>query len=86
MIRVGREEAEDVPTRVTLSPRDGDAFKEALSRAVNGRVIAATTETDGVTLTWTDESIVKAWPMLRQWINDDREFLLWRQRICENLR
>lgn len=38
-------------------------------------------ETNGWTLEFTDESIISGWKRLRNWIEENRNFLLWRQQL-----
>jgi hypothetical protein len=30
----------------------------------------------------THEALIRGWDTLQAWLNADREFLLWRQRLC----
>lgn len=34
---------------------------------------------------WTDPGLIEHWPRLRRWIQDNRDFLLWRQKLRADL-
>jgi len=89
LVRVARPEegAEDTRQRIELQPTDLVAEKVAQTLAgpevrllVMGRPEGE--EPSGrQTVEVAHEALIRNWGRLRGWLNEDREFLLWRQRL-----
>jgi hypothetical protein len=89
LVRVARPEegAEDTRQRIELQATDplSEKVAQALARAdvrllVMGRPEGAG-QTKGQTVEVAHEALIRNWNRLRGWLNEDREFLLWRQRL-----
>ena len=88
LVRVARPEegAEDTRQRVNLSDLGEEArpVVKALADArlvVTGRDEVMGEETTEVA----HEALIRGWARLRGWVDEDREFLLWRQRLRATL-
>jgi len=88
LVRVARPEegAEDTRQRIELQATDPLAEKVAQALAkpdvrllVMGRH-EGNEPTRGLTVEVAHEALIRNWTRLRGWLNEDREFLLWRQR------
>jgi phospholipase C len=88
LVRVARPEegAEDTRQRIQLQATDPLAEKvaQALARPdvrllVMGR-LGGDGQTKGIAVEVAHEALIRNWKRLRGWLNEDREFLLWRQR------
>ena len=84
LVRVARpdEGAEDTRRRITLAdlqPEAQNVVKELADARllVTGRDPASNDETVEVA----HEALIRGWKPLQEWLNRDREFLLWRQRL-----
>ena len=85
LVRIG-EGTEDTRRRVSLDdllpPEDDPQY--ATARTVVSRFIAARLLTaEDATVTITHEALIRAWPRLSGWINDDRTGLLQWQRLTD---
>ncbi len=59
-----------------------DAVQGILKRLVDGRLLVSRGGENGEeTLEVAHETIFKSWKRLRDWLDEDREFLLWRRRL-----
>jgi len=92
LVRPG-EETEDTRQRATLQeltarPEDEAAVHTVVTALADARLV--TTGQDEVTSQPTvevaHEALIHGWQRLREWVNQDREFLLWRQRLKAALR
>ncbi len=88
LVRVARPEegGEDTRQRANLGDLDAKAQQvaQALTDArllVTGRDEATGEETVEVA----HEALIRNWARLRSWLDEDREFLLWRQRLRADL-
>jgi WD40 repeat protein len=89
LVRVARPEegAEDTRLRLNLETTDALAGKVALTLAgpeVRLLVMGYTERLEQIgsrTVEVAHEALIRNWERLRTWLNEDREFLLWRQRI-----
>jgi WD40 repeat protein len=89
LVRVARPEegAEDTRQRIELQATDPVAEKVALTLAgpevrllVMGRP-EGEEQSGNQTVEVAHEALIRNWGRLRGWLNEDREFLLWRQRL-----
>ena len=48
-------------------------------------VVGQDSASRGATVRAADESLIRGWQRLQGWLNEDREFLLWRQALRRNL-
>jgi len=89
LVRVARPEegAEDTRQRIELQATDPLAEKVALALAgpdvrllVMGRP-EGEEQSGRQTVEVAHEALIRNWGRLRGWLNEDREFLLWRQRL-----
>ena len=87
LVRVARPEegTEDTRQRIELQATDPIAEKvaQALARPdvrllVMG--VGGDGQTKGMAVEVAHEALIRNWERLRGWLNEDREFLLWRQR------
>ena len=86
LVRVGAPEDGTQDTRRRVAIRDLDADSEGLLprfASASSRLLVTSrdpaTGLDVVELA--HEALIRAWPPLRSWLDHDREFLLWRQRL-----
>jgi hypothetical protein len=84
LVRVARPEeaGEDMRQRADLS--DADAVEKKVAyRLADARlvVVGGTTKAGASTVEVAHEALIRNWTRLRIWLNEDREFLLWRQRL-----
>jgi transcriptional regulator with XRE-family HTH domain/tetratricopeptide (TPR) repeat protein len=89
LVRLADEGGEDTRQRIALST----LYSEELLNSDSGRkVLALLTEARLVTIgveshggqrmvEIAHEALVRRWPRLNQWLQDDREILIWRQRL-----
>lgn len=88
LVRVARPEegAEDTRQRIQLQAADPltDKVAQALARADVRLLVMGRPEGEGQakgqTVEVAHEALIRNWERLRGWLNEDREFLLWRQR------
>ncbi len=89
LVRVGRDEEGGgvFPIRVALSEFDA-AQRGVLNGLAGAGLLALTSEVRGsatgvpeTVVGFARERIVLEWPMLRRWLAEDREFLVWRQQL-----
>jgi len=66
----------------------GDASKEVLKQLTDERLLVTSPGTGNGTETVevSHEALIRNWDKLKTWLNEDREFLLWRKRFSEFLR
>jgi hypothetical protein len=86
LVRVARPEegAEDTRQRLELPATDTmtEMVAQALARPeVRLLVAGRDDQTGSETVEVAHEALIKNWERLRRWLNEDREFLLWRQRL-----
>lgn len=83
LVRVGRPDEGGVDGRARVPARDlagGESALRAFSSAGLVRVEADPTLLEEF-VELADDALVQRWPRLRQWVDGDREFLLWRQQL-----
>ncbi len=84
LVRVARPEeaGEDTRQRADLSEVD-TLEKRVADRLADGRLLVtgSQTKTGRLTVEVAHEALIRSWERLRGWLNEDREFLLWRQRL-----
>jgi phospholipase C len=88
LVRVARPEegAEDTRQRLELHAADTETEKvaQALARPEVRLLVMGRPEQDAAdanpTVEVAHEALIRNWDRLRGWLNEDREFLLWRQR------
>jgi hypothetical protein len=84
MVRVagGAEEGSDSRQVVSLETLDAAARAVIESFAAARLVVVGRNELTGQeTADVAHEALIRDWPRLCQWIDEDRQFLLWRQRL-----
>ena len=83
LIRAGRPgETEDAIRR--LGESEFDALeREVIEKLIEQRLLhrSKDTLTKEPTIEISSESLIKNWSRLRKWLDEDREFLLWRQEL-----
>jgi WD40 repeat protein/energy-coupling factor transporter ATP-binding protein EcfA2 len=93
LVRPG-EGTEDTRRRANLS-EIGEAEKSVVQSMVDARLLTTSLEFEEVdeiesaedlersegTVEITHEALISHWDRLRKWLNDDRDFLLWRERL-----
>jgi len=91
LVHYGEGDAADTRQRRALpelltQPDERDALHRLLQRLADKRLIT-TDEAQGVEFVEIiHDALLKEWPRLEQWSADQREFLLWRQRLEAYLR
>lgn len=59
---------------------------EVLNRLVSGRLLVSSTDGNDIrTLEVAHESLFRSWKRLKTWLDEDREFLLWRNRLNNSI-
>jgi tetratricopeptide (TPR) repeat protein len=86
LVRVSSASEEGTDTRQVVKLSDLNADAQAVMRIFAERearlVVAGRDETSGEeTVEVAHEALIRNWAELRRWIDKDREFLLWRQRL-----
>jgi len=56
-------------------------ISDILERFVQARLLVASGEGEECSLEVVHEVLIRNWKRLQNWLNEDREFLLWRQRL-----
>jgi hypothetical protein len=83
-VRVAKPEeaGEDTRPRADLSDAE-TVTRYVANRLANARLLVTGGETGKGTLSVevAHEALIRNWERLRGWLNEDREFLLWRQRL-----
>jgi WD40 repeat protein len=88
MVQLG-DGTDDVRRRVSLGDLLAgrpDAARTSIRRALEAYVAARLVTVDNDTAEIAHEALLRAWPRLRQWIEEDRKDLLDRQRLSESAR
>jgi hypothetical protein len=84
LVRVARPEepGEDTLQRAELSEAN-TLEKRVANRLADARLLVTGSEADTGTMSVevAHEVLIRNWERLRGWLNEDREFLLWRQRL-----
>lgn len=87
LVRVGREEegGGNTTLRVPLTDFD-DREKEVIDHLISHRVVTLVTPSSSAgssdtAVTVADPRLLTAWRTMADWINRDRDFLLWRQQL-----
>src|SRR5205085_11791266 len=84
LVRVARsdEAGQDTRRRVPFSEL-GTAARPVVQLLTDARLlVTATDEVTGYEMVEVaHETLIRTWPRLRIWLDQDREFLLWRQRL-----
>jgi hypothetical protein len=70
----------DVPSAVPVKDLPTDLLS-MLDKALTAKLVKTTETSDDRSLSLADDRLVSAWPRYREWIDRDREFLVWRQRF-----
>ena len=80
------EQAGDTPLKVRLSEFD-PIDQQILPRLIDARLIEVETDPNGdeKTAQLSNSEILRSWRRLQNWLNEDREFLLWRQSLRRSL-
>jgi TIR domain len=84
LVRVARPEEAGEDTRQRADLSEADALgKGVANRLATARLLVTGGETAEGTLSVevAHEALIRNWGRLRVWLNEDREFLLWRQRL-----
>ena len=84
LVRVAKpdEAGEDTRQRTELSEAD-TLSKRVAKRLADARLLVTGSEagTGTISVEVAHEVLIRNWERLRGWLNEDREFLLWRQRL-----
>lgn len=82
LVRVATPEegAEDTRQRLELKETDALAIRVAQALSHVHLLVMGRGETECQTVEVAHEALIRNWERLRLWLNEDREFLLWRQR------
>jgi WD40 repeat protein len=88
LVRVARPEeaGEDTRQRTDLSDADTSAKRVANKLADSRLLVTGSEASKGIfSVELAHEALIRNWARLRGWLNEDREFLLWRQRLQVHL-
>jgi WD40 repeat protein len=83
LVRVATPEEGSEDTRQRIELRVSESLSEKVARALAGpevRLLVMSGETERQIVEVAHEALIRNWERLRLWLNEDREFLLWRQR------
>ena len=83
LVRVATPEEGSEDTRQRIELRTTESLSEKVARALarpEVRLLVMSGETECQTVEVAHEALIRNWERLRLWLNEDREFLLWRQR------
>jgi formylglycine-generating enzyme required for sulfatase activity/energy-coupling factor transporter ATP-binding protein EcfA2 len=84
LVRIAQpdEGAEDTRRRILLDELPPDA-QSVVRQLADARLLVTDQDpqTDLQTVEVAHEALIRGWDTLRVWLNEDREFLLWRQRL-----
>jgi Mrp family chromosome partitioning ATPase len=92
LVRIGREDEGGgcYPIRASISDFS-DAERTVIAELTNHRMVKVTTDTRSSssryggpsdrTVSLADDRLLSAWKGLTDWVNADREFLMWRQQM-----
>ena len=83
LVRVATLEEGSEDTRQRIELRATDDLSEKVARALarpEVRLLVMSGEMESQTVEVAHEALIRNWERLRLWLNEDREFLLWRQR------
>jgi WD40 repeat protein len=93
LIRYGEEEIPDTRQRRSLEellihPDEEKSVHGLVRQLADARLLVTNRDpsTDEETIEIIHDALIWEWGRLRQWITQQREFLLWRQRLDERLR
>jgi WD40 repeat protein len=76
LVRVAALQQHDEDKPVPFNLRDPDASTQrAVDRLLEAGVVVSRRDE----IRFANDAVVRFWPRLREWIDDDRNFLLWRQ-------
>jgi hypothetical protein len=84
LVRVARPEEAGEDTRQHTELSDGDTLtRRVANRLADARLLVTGDGGSAGTLSVevAHEALIRNWQRLRAWLNEDREFLLWRQRL-----
>jgi transcriptional regulator with XRE-family HTH domain/tetratricopeptide (TPR) repeat protein len=89
LVRLAEEGGEDTRHRIPLSALfsedllNSDAGRKVLAVLAESRLVTVGVDSGGrqELVEIAHEALVRRWPRLTQWLQDDREILLWRQRL-----
>ena len=87
LVRVARLEDGGEISRQRVKLAEVENWKGIVSALTAARLIAVTSDTASKeeVVELTDEVLVRQWSRLRDWIERDRDFLLWRQKLRDQL-
>ena len=84
LVRVARSEEAGEDTRQRADLSDADPLEKSVAnRLADARLVVTggKTKAGALTAEVAHEALIRNWESLRIWLNEDREFLLWRQRL-----
>lgn len=80
-----RAAASDVAAR-TIIAHLPDSVSAILSKSIDAKLLVRDSVNDEPTVQMADNRMVTAWPRLRDWVENDRPFLIWLQRFVGECR
>ena len=87
LVRLGEPEAGSLDTRQRVPLASlREAEKGPVREMVAARLLLTRGEPEEPVLEVAHESLIRHWERLRRWLDDQRAFLLWRQRLEESVR
>jgi WD40 repeat protein len=91
LLHYGEGDTADTRRRSTLSElaterREEEQVHQLVRRLASARLLVTGEETGTETVEIIHDSLLEQWIRLKQWIAEQREFHLWRQRLDERLR
>ena len=88
LVRVGRPEEAGEDTRQRVMLREAETLSKRLAeRLADARLLVTGRDaaTGTISVEVAHEVLIRNWDRLKGWLNEDREFLLWRQRLSTML-
>lgn len=83
LIRLARPEDGERDTYVSLPVKDLGPIRDVVHPFVNAKILIIKSDEKNKQeiVQISNKALIQQWKRLQEWINEDREFLLWRQRL-----
>jgi cellulose biosynthesis protein BcsQ len=81
LVQVASPDGEEAPVWISLDALDARAGQLARRLVADGLLMVEQGEREPYSVRFAQERLLREWPRLRNWIDDDRSFLLWRDLL-----
>lgn len=85
LVLVAAVAKQDARRRVPLSDFESDKEKAVIKALVETRLLSVTQEDDEEIVEIARDATLRYWERLKKWLDADREFLQWRQKLAANI-